>query len=77
MGFDVHVVDEQGNGVDGARVVLNFKTSARGMTDAEHTDAAGHVEFDGYDDGEIELFVDGANCGTYDYRDGEGITITR
>jgi hypothetical protein len=77
MAFDVHVVDQVGKGVDGARVVLGFKTSVRGRTGPEYTGSDGHAEFDGYDDGEVEVFVDGADYGTYDYKDGEGITITK
>jgi hypothetical protein len=77
MGFDVRVVDESGDGVDGARVTLGFKTSVRGMTTPEYTGSDGHAEFEGYDDGEVKVFVDGADCGTYDYKDGESITITR
>ena len=77
MSFDVYVLDQAGGGVDGARVVLGFKTSVLGMTAPEHTSPDGHAEFDGYDDGEVEVFIDGASCGTFDYKDGESITITK
>jgi hypothetical protein len=46
------------------------------MSDEVYTDADGHAEFDGYGDGEVNVYVNGGNCGTHSYRDGDGITIT-
>lgn len=77
VGFEVQVVNEEGDGIDGARVTLSFKSSVRGMTAPEFTDSDGHAEFDGYDDGEAQVFIDGVDCGTHDYSDGGSITITR
>lgn len=76
MGFDVHVVNDDGDGIEGVRVVLGFTDILRGMTSTEYTDSDGHAEFDGYDEGEVEVFVDGSSCGTYQYEDGGGITVT-
>ena len=45
------------------------------MTTDEHTGADGYAEFDGCDNGEVEVFVGGRNYGKYRYRDGEEITI--
>jgi len=74
--FDVHVVNEEQEGLSGRRVVLSFTSILRGMTAEEYTDDDGHAEFDGYEEGEVEVFVDGTSCGTYKYEDGGGITIT-
>lgn len=75
MAFDVYVVNDDGDGVSRARVAISFTGLLRGMT-TEYTDSDGHATFDGYDDGEIEVFVDGRSYGTYHYTDGDGITIT-
>jgi hypothetical protein len=77
MSFEVRIVDDDGDGVSGVRVTLSFTSMTRGMTAAEHTDSDGSAYFDGYDDGEVDVFVDGSNCGTYRYEDGSCITITR
>ena len=77
MAFDVHAVNDEGDGVQGVRVVLGFTSILRGMTAEEYTDSDGHAEFDGYDEGEIEVFVGGSSYGTYRYEDGGGITITK
>ena len=74
MAFDVHVVDYSGRPVKGARVSISFTSVLRGMADRA-TDSDGHATFDGYEDGEIRVFVRGSNCGTYYYRDGDGITV--
>jgi len=76
MAFDVHVVDDEGEGVSGAHVSLSFTSLLRGVTGERSTDSDGHAEFDGYEDGEIEVFVNGTGYGTYRYSNGEGITIT-
>ena len=75
MAFDVHVVNDDGDGVSGVRVVLEFTSILRGMSNAEYTDEDGHAEFDGYDDGEIVDYLDGSSYGEYRYEDGESITI--
>lgn len=74
--FDVHVVNDDQEGIKGIRVVLGFTSVLRGMTAVEYTDSDGHAEFDGYDEGEVEVFVDGSSYGNYFYEDGGGITIT-
>jgi len=77
MSFTVRVVNDDGDGIGEARVTLNFMISIRGVTDAEYTGDDGRAVFDGYNDGEVEIFVDGSSCGTYDYSDGGEVTITR
>jgi hypothetical protein len=75
--FSVRVVDDDDEGVAGVRVVLSFTSPLRGQSDAERTDEDGYAEFDGYEEGEIKVFLDGSDYGTFDYEDGESITITR
>lgn len=63
--------------VVGARVVLEFTDPTRGMSNPEYTtDSDGCAEFDGYDNGNINVYVDGNNEGNYEYRDGDEISIT-
>jgi hypothetical protein len=38
---------------------------------------SGLVSLSGYDEGEIRVYLDGANYGEYQYEDGEEITITK
>ena len=76
MTFDVHVVNSEGERVYGARVRLSFTNILRGMTAEERTDSDGHAEFSDYEDGEVQVFVNGRNYGTYYYSEGDGITIT-
>lgn len=73
--FDVHVVDGDELGVEGVRVVLSFQGRTRGQTDPIYTDSDGHAEFDGYEDGAVEVFLNGEDYGRYRYEDGGGITI--
>ena len=77
MSFEVRVVNDDEHGLSGVRVVLGFTDLARGHTDSEGTDADGRAVFDGYEDGEVTVYLDGSDYGTFDYRDGESITITR
>ena len=74
--FSVRVVDDEQEPISGARVVLAFKSILRGMTTEEYTDSDGYAYFTDYDEGDVEVFVRGASYGTYDYRDGDSITIT-
>jgi hypothetical protein len=74
VAFDVYVVDAEDRPVGNVRVTLEFAPIA-GHSASEYTDEQGHVEFDGYDDGEIVVYVNGTTYGSYEYVDGEGITI--
>ena len=62
--------------VVGARVVLEFTEFDRGMSNPESTDSDGCAEFSGYDDGNINVYVDGNDEGNYEYRDGDEVSIT-
>ncbi|PIR89823.1 hypothetical protein COU04_01470 [bacterium (Candidatus Gribaldobacteria) CG10_big_fil_rev_8_21_14_0_10_33_41] len=74
--FSVRVVNDEQEGISGSRVVLEFTSILRGVTGEEYTDSDGYAYFDDYDEGEVEVFIDGSSYGTYEYRDGESITIT-
>ena len=76
MSFDVHVVNDEQEGVDGAKVMLSFTSVLRGVSGTEYTDEDGHAEFDGFEDGEITVYVNGTGYGTYSYEDGDSVTIT-
>jgi hypothetical protein len=77
MSFEVRVVNDDGDGVSGVRVVLSFTDPTRGQSDAEFTDSDGSADFDGYEDGEVKVFLDGADYGAFSYRDGDSITVTK
>lgn len=75
--FTVQVVNDEQSGVGSARVVLSFTSPIRGMTAEEYTDPSGHAYFDGYEEGEVQVLIDGSSYGDYSYRDGDSITITK
>ena len=74
--FTVRVVNDDQEGRAGVRVRLEFTDLTRGMSASENTDDDGRADFDGYDEGEVNVYVDGQNYGSYDYREGDEITIT-
>ena len=74
--FEVQVVNDDQDGVGHARVALEFRGITRGMSTAEYTDSSGSAYFDGYEEGEVEVYIDGKSYGRYDYSDGDCITIT-
>ena len=77
MAFTITIVDDSGRGIEGLRVVLRFVEPMRGDPPTEDTDEHGHAEFEGYNEGEVQVFVDGIDCGVHNYDDGEVVTITR
>ena len=77
MAFTVMAVDQNGRGLEGLRVMLRFVEPTRGDAPTEDTNADGCAEFEGFDQGEVQVFVDGADCGVHDYEDGELVKITR
>ena len=74
--FEVRVVDDEQEGLKGVRVALEFVSLTRGMA-TEYTDSDGSAYFDGYDKGDIEVYLDGSSYGKYYYEDGGCITITK
>jgi hypothetical protein len=75
--FDIRVVNDDEEPLEGVRVRLEFTSVSRGMSDEDVTDADGIASFSGYDEGEIRVYLDGANYGEYQYEDGEEVTITK
>jgi len=74
--FNVQALNEEQEPVSGTRVVLEFTSILRGMTAEEYTDSDGYANFDGYEEGEVKVYVNGSSHGTYYYRDGNNITRT-
>jgi len=75
--FTVRVVDSDQNGASGVRVRLEFASVLRGMSTEEHTDSDGCASFEGYDEGEIRVYLDGKSYGHHRYSDGDEITLTK
>ncbi len=75
--FTVRVVNDDQEGMKGERVVLEFRGLTRGMSADEYTNSDGYAEFDDYEEGEVDVYVDGKNYGSYRYEDGGSITITK
>jgi hypothetical protein len=75
--FEVRVVNDDQEGVKGVRVRLEFTSLTRGMSAEEYTDSDGSAYFDGYDEGSINVYIDGRNYGGYHYDEGGCITITK
>jgi hypothetical protein len=76
MSFCVRIVNDDQEPVKGARVGLGFTSVLRGMASGEYTDSDGCAYFDGYDDGECEVFVNGRSEGRHYYRDGDSVTVS-
>jgi len=75
--FTVRVADSDQKAASGVRVRLEFTSVLRGMSTEEYTDSDGCANFDGYDEGEIQVYLDGKSYGNYQYSDGDEITLTR
>ena len=75
--FRICVADRCRNGISGVRVMVEFLCSARGVTDEAYTDSDGWAAFDGYDDSEIEVYIDGASHGVHRYEEGSSVTIIK
>ena len=74
--FTVRILNSKGDPLGGIRVRLSFHGLTRGITDPEYTtDSSGEAEFDGYDNGDVTVYVDGKDCGTEYYRDGDSVDI--
>lgn len=75
--FEVRVVNDDQKGLKGVRVRLSFKGLTRGMSSEEYTDSDGSAYFDGYEKGDITVYIDGRDYGSYYYVDGGSITVTK
>lgn len=75
--FDIRIVDDEDNAIEGAGVMLSYTALLEGgVTETIRTDEDGRAEFEGYRDGEVKVFVNGSYVDTYDVSDGDEITIT-
>ncbi len=74
--FSVRIVDDNQKPVKGVEVTLGFTSFTRGMTSDKYTDSNGFAYFDGYNEGNVKVYVRGSNYGEYSYDDGGSITIT-
>lgn len=77
MAFTITIIDDTGRGIEGLRITLRFVEPLRGDAPTEDTDEDGRAEFEGFDEGEVQVFIDGVDCGVHNYDDGEIVTITR
>ena len=77
MAFPVRVLNNDGEPVGGVRVRLAFTSPTRGMSDPEYTtDSNGEADFDSYDDGEVEVFLNGSSYSIEHYSNGDSVEIT-
>lgn len=77
MAFTIQVFSDEHETVSGARVKFAFTSILRGMSSTEYTDEDGIATFDTkYDDGSIEVFVNGSSQGDFFYSWGDSITVT-
>ena len=74
--FSIQVVDDEDEGIGGVRVRVSFLDSNRSDSDGK-TDSDGYVELEGDDEGEVEVFLNNTSYGTYEYSEGDEITIEK
>lgn len=76
MSFKIQVFNAQHKTVSGTRVTFAFTSLFRGMSTSEYTDGSGIATFNTkYDDGKIEVYVDGRSQGECYYKWGQSITV--
>jgi len=76
--FTIRVVDDEDEGIGGVRVKVSFLDRLKGKAIAEQkTDSDGYADFEGDEEGEIEVFLNGTSYGTYEYAEGDEITIEK
>ncbi len=74
--FSIRVVDDEDEGIGGVRVRASFLDSKRSDSDGK-TDSDGYVDLEGDDEGEVEVFLNNTSYGTYEYSEGDEITIEK
>jgi hypothetical protein len=77
MSFRVRIMTTAGAPAPDITVVLRFKSFTRIMTAAEMTDREGDANFEGHEDGVVEIFVDGLTRGEHQYLDGQSLTLSQ
>ena len=77
MTFDVHVIDDDGDAVEGTLVRVSFPGIINGGWLEEFTDEEGHAEFDSANDhDEVSIRVRGEWYGPFEVSEGAGFTIS-
>ena len=74
--LSIRVLNDDEEPLEGIGVGIEFTELIRGMAH-ESTDDEGYAYFSGYDEGPIRVYLDGKNCGKYNYVDGDNIDITK
>ncbi len=74
--FEVRVVNDDQEGSSHMHVRLEFTGLTRHLIAEEYTDSDGIAYFSGYDEGEVEVYINESSYGQYEYKDGASITIT-
>jgi len=77
MSFEVRIVNDDDEGLEGVRVSLEFTDLSRGMSDDEYTDSEGSAFFEGFDEGPVRIYINGHNYGEFLYEDGACITLNK
>ena len=73
---EIRVVNDDQRGISGVEVGIEFTSIARGMAH-ERTDSDGSAYFDDYDEGDMNVYLDGSSYGRYYFSDGGCTTITK
>ena len=73
--FSVRVINVNQKPIEGIRVMLEFATLIRAKRRNEFTNSEGYAYFNGYEDGEVLIFIMGTIYGKYHYLNGESITV--
>ena len=73
--FRIKVVDGGLRGVGNVPVKLEFCAEWPDVAGIGWTDEEGFVVFEGFEDGEVEVHVNGRGCGVYEYRNGYQLTV--
>jgi hypothetical protein len=67
--FLVVVMDNNENPLEGALVRIEFTSPDRAVSTLEYTDSKGVAKFRGQAEGQIKVFVNSKDYGTYCYED--------
>jgi hypothetical protein len=77
MPFTVRVIGDDGGGVKGCRVVLSFTSPLRGQSTPQYTDADGRARFVNLQPGEVRVYVNGSDRGTFSYAGGATVHVSK
>lgn len=74
--FNVRVVNDSYDPIQGTRVVLESANPKQGMLCEKYTNEEGYANFDEPSVGEVKVSIKGTTYGKYHYLGGRNITIT-